>query len=290
MRDTGTTVTSPSRDDPARALRLLEKRLRKSQMRRTELEHLMDASHAFQRKVIKEIEAARAEVERKSRELETLYRSLQSEQARTDQLLRSIMPEPVAEELKATGRVAPRRVDSATVMFADFVAFSQTTEQLDPVVLVGALDTYYSAFDTIIAQHGVEKVKTIGDAYMCVAGAQDEGGDHARRMAAAARSILEVVRARHAAAQREGHVAWDIRIGLNSGPVSSGVVGRDRLSYDIWGNTVNVAARVVKACAVNTVTLSQATRDLIGNTRASSALGRVEAKGIGSIAIFSLNV
>jgi class 3 adenylate cyclase len=276
----------PSGEDPAREIRLLEKRLRKANLRRAELEHLMDASHAFQRNIINEIEAARAEVERKSRELEALNASLQKEKARTDQLLRSIMPEGVAEELKTTGRVAPRRVDSATVMFADFVSFSESTERLDPVVLVGMLDHYYSAFDQIISRHGVEKVKTIGDAYMCVAGAQDDEQGHARRMLSAAREILMFVRDSRANPSRTSTSAWDIRIGLNSGPLSSGVVGHERLSYDIWGNTVNTAARVVKASAVNTITLSESTRAAVGDDPALRSLGRVEAKGIGNVAIF----
>ncbi|QIE43155.1 adenylate/guanylate cyclase domain-containing protein [Meridianimarinicoccus aquatilis] len=272
--------------DPARQIRLLEKRLSKANMRRTELEHLMDTSHAFQRNIINEIEAARAEVERKSHELEALNASLQVEKARTDQLLRSIMPEQVAEELKTTGRVAPRRVENATVMFADFVSFSTTTERLDPVELVGMLDHYYSAFDQIIATHGVEKVKTIGDAYMCVAGAQNDEEDHARRMLSAARGILMFVRESRKVPTATRHSAWDIRIGINSGAVSSGVVGHDRLSYDIWGNTVNTAARVVKASAVNTITLSESTRFLVGNDPAINALGLVEAKGIGNVAIY----
>lgn len=290
MKRDSDTLNPASGEDPAREVRLLEKRLRKATLRRKELEHLMDASHAFQRNIINEIEAARAEVERKSRELETLNASLQQEKARTDLLLRSIMPEQVAEELKATGRVAPRRVDSATVMFADFVSFSETTERLDPVALVGMLDHYYSAFDQIIVRHGVEKVKTIGDAYMCVAGAQDDGADHGRRMLSAARDILMFVRESRANPHSRHASAWDIRIGLNSGPVSSGVVGHDRLSYDIWGNTVNTAARVVKACAENTITLSQSTRDLIGRDPALHPLGQVKAKGIGSVEIYRFAV
>lgn len=290
MEDGDDQLSSPPVQDAARQIRLLEKRLSKANMRRTELEHLMDTSHAFQLNIIKEIEAARADVERKSHELEAVNDSLKMEKARTDQLLRSIMPEQVAEELKATGRVAPRRVDNATVMFADFVSFSTKTERLDPVELVGMLDHYYSAFDQIITKHGVEKVKTIGDAYMCVAGAQDDATDHAPRMLRAAREILMFVRDSRNKPSATRQSAWDIRIGVNSGALSSGVVGHDRLSYDIWGNTVNTAARVVKACAVNTITLSESTRFLVGADPAIRALGIVEAKGVGNVAIYQFAV
>lgn len=281
---------SLTRMDQDRELRILRKRLDKGRLRQAELESLMDASHTFQRNIIKEVEASRAEIERKSRELEVAYTSLQTEQARTDQLLRSIMPDDVADELKSTGRVQPRRADNATVMFTDFVAFSAATERLDPVALVDMLDHYYSAFDRIVGAHGVEKVKTIGDAYMCVAGMRD--GDacaEARHMLNAAREIMMFVRDARSAPGKWPHM-WDVRIGLNSGPLSAGIVGHDRLNYDIWGNTVNTAARVVKACAINTITLSQSTRDLIGPDPAFRALGAVEAKGIGNVTVYRFEI
>jgi len=273
-----------------RELRILRRKLDKARLQQAELENLMDASHTFQRNIIKEVEASRAELERKSRELEAAYTSLQLEQVRTDQLLRSIMPDDVAEELKSTGRVQPRRAGNATVMFTDFVAFSAATERLDPVALVDMLDHYYSAFDRVIARHGVEKVKTIGDAYMCVAGMRDtEARQDARNMLNAAREILMFVRDARAQPGKWPRM-WDVRIGLNSGPLSGGIVGHDRLSYDIWGNTVNTAARVVKSCAPNTITLSQSTRDLVGGDPALHALGAVEAKGIGDVTVYRFEV
>ncbi len=273
-----------------RELRILRRRLDKARLQQAELENLMDASHTFQRNIIKEVEDARTQLERKSRELEAALGALQAEQARTDQLLRSIMPDDVAAELKSTGRVQPRRAENATVMFTDFVAFSAATERLDPLALVGMLDHYYSAFDRIIATHGVEKVKTIGDAYMCVAGMRDaDAHAGARQMLSAARDIMTFVRDARSSPGTWPRM-WDVRIGLNSGPLSAGVVGHDRLNYDIWGNTVNTAARVVRACAINTITLSQSTRDLIGPDPAVHALGAVEAKGIGNVTVYRFEV
>jgi hypothetical protein len=157
--------------DPEKELRRLEKRLEKSEMRRAELEELMDGSQAFQRRVINDIAAAKTEIEQ-------LYSSLEAEKERTEQLLRSIMPESIADELKASGTVRPRYVESATVMFTDFVDFTKSTQAMNPVALVGMLDRYYGAFDDISARHGVEKVKTIGDAYMTVAGDLNGSGQH----------------------------------------------------------------------------------------------------------------
>ena len=126
-------------EDATKKLRILQKRLAKSELRREELEELLDGSNAFQRRVIIETEAAKAEIEK-------LYSSLSREQERTTQLLKSIMPESIAAELKEHGRVRARRTESATVMFADFVDFTRSTENLDPVDLVATLDVYYSAF------------------------------------------------------------------------------------------------------------------------------------------------
>lgn len=273
-----------------RELRILRKRLDKARQRQSELEDLMDASHTFQRNIIKEVEASRAEIVAKSRELEAAYTSLKAEQARTDQLLRSIMPDDVAAELKSSGRVQPRRAENATVMFTDFVAFSAATERLDPVALVDMLDHYYSAFDRIIAAHGVEKVKTIGDAYMCVSGMADgDARRGARNMLDAARDIMLFVRDARCSGGTCPRM-WDVRIGLNSGPLSAGVVGHERLNYDIWGNTVNTAARVVRVCMIDTITLSQSTHDLVGPDPAFHALGAVEAKGIGDVTVYRFDV
>ncbi|TCL00367.1 class 3 adenylate cyclase [Shimia isoporae] len=264
--------------DPERRLRRLEKRLNKSEMRRAELEHLMDGGQAFQRRVIQEVEDAKAEIER-------LYESLSLEQARTNQLLRSIMPEAVAEELKERGRVRPRRTKSATVMFADFVNFTLHTENMDPVALVRTLDRYYSAFDAIAASHGVEKVKTIGDAYMCVAGnlADVQSSEHAAQMCRAAVDIMKAV-----ADLRSEETNWSIRIGLHSGPISSGVVGSERLSYDIWGDTVNTAARVADATGINEIFLSESTHALLSDDQGTTYHGEVEAKGKGLVRLYQL--
>lgn len=277
------TNTPHKASDPEKQIKLLEKKLARSVLRQTELEELMDGSTAFQRRVITDIEAQKAKIEQ-------LYASLEAEQARTEQLLRSIMPETIAEELKASGRVRPRHIASATVMFTDFVDFTKSTERMDPVALVGMLDRYYGAFDDIVARHGVEKVKTIGDAYMTVAGDLNGSGeiDHAAATCAAAIEILEYVRGNHAKSAAGEIAGWALRIGIHTGPISSGVVGTKRLSFDIWGDTVNTAARMVSACEPDTVLLSAQTVRLLGPDKQVEQRANIQAKGKGTLQAYRL--
>ena len=269
--------------DPEKLLRRLEKRLAKSEKDRAELEELMDGSQAFQRRVIMDIEAQKNQIEQ-------LYASLEAEKERTEHLLRSIMPETIAEELKASGKVRPRHIQSATVMFTDFVDFTKKTESMDPVALVGMLDRYYGAFDDIVARHGVEKVKTIGDAYMTVAGDLNGSGeiDHVAATCAAATAILAYVQNNLDQTAKDEVAGWGVRIGIHTGPISSGVVGTKRLSFDIWGDTVNTAARMVSACHVNTVFLSADTAALLKAPETVVRGGDIEAKGKGTLQAYRL--
>ena len=260
-------------DDPR--LARLQRQLAKSQMRRNELEHLIDTGQAFQRSVLAEVEDARAK-------LEELNVQLKREQKRTDLLLHSIMPQSVADELKRTGGVVPKRVENATVMFADFVAFTEHSERLDPLVLVRILDQYYSEFDRIVARNGVEKVKTIGDAYMCVAGLDDDPLA-ASHMVHAAHETLLFIRSVRPHGLAADLPLWEIKIGINTGPVSTGVIGQDRLSFDIWGDTVNVASRIVSACAPNGILMSQHTHNHLQDKTAFTPNGRVELRGHDSV-------
>jgi len=265
-------------NDTDREILRLKRRLERSQLRRTELEHLIDTGQSFQRRVLEEVEASKAA-------LEKLHEKLQREQARTVKLLHSIMPETIARELREAGGVVPRRFENATVMFADFVGFTAHAETLDPMVLVQILDQYYSEFDRIAARHGVEKVKTIGDAYMCVAGL-DENRPSADQMIRAARDCLNYVKTVRPFGISEDMPLWQIRIGINSGPVSTGVIGQDRLSFDIWGDTVNAAARLVRGSGVNSMLLSQSTVDLLSTAQDFRSDEEIQLRGRGPARVF----
>lgn len=269
---------SGASSDAEREILRLKRRLERSQLRRAELEHLIDTGQSFQRRVLAEVETAKAE-------LEKLHAQLQKEQRRTEKLLHSIMPETVAHELRHNGGVVPRRFENATVMFADFVGFTAHAETLDPMILVQILDQYYSEFDRIAAKHGVEKVKTIGDAYMCVAGLSDDVAS-ADRMIQAAQNCLKYVKTVRPFGITEDMPLWQIRIGINSGPVSTGVIGQDRLSFDVWGDTVNLAARLVRASHVNSMLLSESTFELLRRSNAFRSYGQIDVRGRGPVNIF----
>lgn len=168
-------------------------------------------------------------------------------------LLLNILPETVADELKASGTVKPVGFDDVTVCFTDFVGFTLASEQLSPEALVDKLNLYFTAFDEIIARHGLEKLKTIGDAYMFASGMPTPRPSHAIDAVLAAMEMIDVV---NTFAPVTG---WNIRIGLNSGPVVAGVVGTRKFAFDIWGNTVNLASRMESSGVPGHVNLSEET-------------------------------
>ena len=197
------------------------------------------------------------------------------ERQRSEELLLNILPVTVADELKTKGRAVARSYESVSVLFADFKGFSTLTATLDPETLVGLLDEAFRAFDEIMRKHRVEKIKTIGDCYMCAGGLPEPDTDHAERMVLAALDIQ---------AYLETNDYFKARIGIHSGPVVAGVVGKDKFVYDIWGDTVNQAARLETAGAVGRVAISQQTKELLPAAFIAEAAGTFEAKNIGLMA------
>ncbi|MBR0717002.1 adenylate/guanylate cyclase domain-containing protein [Bradyrhizobium liaoningense] len=174
-------------------------------------------------------------------ELEQARREAATERARAEELLRNVLPEPIADELKQRGRVQPRYTRSATILFADIQGFTLLAERTEPALLVDLLDAYFSTLDEIGARYGLEKVKTIGDAYMAVGGVLSPDRRHSIDACLAAlemRTRLDAFRLRSEAI---GVDAPQLRIGLHTGPVISGVVGNRRMTFDIWGDAVNTA-------------------------------------------------
>jgi class 3 adenylate cyclase/tRNA A-37 threonylcarbamoyl transferase component Bud32/tetratricopeptide (TPR) repeat protein len=163
---------------------------------------------------------------------------------KSEQLLLAILPRGVADELKAEGKVKPRRYEIGTVLFTDFQGFTTYSERVTPDDLLGELDDCYTAFDDIVARHGLERLKTMGDSYMCVSGIPVPTPGHARNAMAAVLAMKRVIDARRVAAQAAGREYWRLRVGVFSGPVIAGVVGKSKFAYDVWGDTVNCASRL----------------------------------------------
>jgi class 3 adenylate cyclase len=207
-----------------------------------------------------------------------LYRAVRKGKRRSDELLLNILPAQVADELKRDGRAQAVRFDQATVIFADIVGFTALSERLGPEQLVRVVDACFSAFDRVVLEHGAEKIKTVGDAYMAVCGVPRPSDDHALKAARTALGMLAAVER----LDLEG-LRLQVRIGLHSGPVVAGIVGLNKFQYDIWGDTVNTAARMQAASEPGRINVSGATRAALGQRGRFEARGNLDVKGKGAV-------
>ncbi len=206
---------------------------------------------------------------------------LSKEKRRSDDLLLNILPAEVAEELKDGHTSVARQYDEVTVLFTDFVNFTGTAEQLSPTQLVQELHECFTAFDAIMEKNGLEKIKTIGDAYLAVCGLPAKDPQHAQKVVQAALDVRDFIEER---ARQEK--VFRIRIGVSSGPVVAGIVGVKKFAYDIWGDTVNTAARMESNSEPGKINISGATYELVKNNFAAHYRGQIEAKGKGAVAMY----
>lgn len=221
-----------------------------------------------------------------NRELEARNRAVARERERADTLLKNILPEATAEELKLHNTVQPVRYESVTVMFSDFVNFTQTAENLSPEALIATLDEFFRLFDDIIEKNGLEKIKTIGDAYMCAGGLPILNDTHPFD---AIRAAIEMQNALKALKERKkalGQPFFEMRIGIHTGPVVAGVVGSRKFAYDIWGDTVNTAARLEQGSASGKINISETTHQLVKAQFKCTFRGYLPAKNKGEIAMY----
>jgi class 3 adenylate cyclase len=210
---------------------------------------------------------------------------IEEEKERSDKLLLNILPEETAQELKEKGRVKAKKYEAVTVLFTDFKGFTTYSENLSPEALVETVDFYFSKFDTIIEKHSLEKIKTIGDAYMCAGGLHDNEKDHASRMVLAAMEIASFVEETKNDI-KASDLTFDIRIGINTGPVVAGVVGTHKFAYDIWGDAVNVASRMESNSEAGKINISENTYELIKENYDCAFRGEIEVKNRGSLKMY----
>ena len=213
---------------------------------------------------------------------------IKGERDRSDNLLCNILPEKTAQELKEVGKVQAKHFESVTVMFTDFKAFTANSDQLSPEELVESIDFYFSKFDEIMEKYGLEKIKTIGDAYMCAGGLPFPTSDHAHKMIEAAIEIAEFVD-ESKKEDPNNLTRFDIRIGINTGPVVAGVVGTKKFAYDIWGETVNIASRMESNSEAGQINVSENTYQLIKEDYCCSYRGEIEAKYKGKLKMYFVN-
>jgi adenylate cyclase len=203
--------------------------------------------------------------------------ALRVEQERSELLLMNILPSSVAERLKAASQTIADHFDAASILFADVVDFTPFAQRLAPAEVVGILDQLFSHFDALVERHGLEKIKTIGDAYMAAAGVPDPSPDHARM---AARLALDMREAIATSAVGEGS-GLELRIGINSGPVVAGVIGSKRFLYDLWGDAVNTASRMESQSTPGEIQITRATYELLKDEFVCRSRGTIEVKGKG---------
>ncbi len=220
--------------------------------------------------------------------LETL-RSLNErlDRANTDQvaLLRNILPARVADELIAEGRSQPIFFEQATVLFTDFVGFTATSADCDPQTLVQSLDHMFSRFDLIIERNGIEKLKTIGDAYMAVGGVPERSSTHAEDTVQAALEIIDCVREEQLLGPVD-RLTWDVRVGVHTGPLVAGVIGKRKFAFDVWGDTVNVASRLEEHGVNSRINISAETYAQVRHRFRCQSRGPIAVKGKGGIEMF----
>ena len=223
---------------------------------------------------------------RANRLLTTKNETIERERQRADTLLQNILPEKTAEELKTYGTVKPVFYESVTVLFSDFKNFTTIAETMSPEVLVKELDEYFRLFDEIVAGCGLEKIKTIGDAYMCAGGLPEPNNTHALDMVRAAVEMQRTMRELGIKKAAEGKPFFEMRIGINTGPVVAGVVGSHKFAYDIWGDTVNTAARLEQGSEPGKINISEATWEKVKETYVCTFRGKLPAKNKGEIAMY----
>jgi len=207
-------------------------------------------------------------------------------QAQSDALLLNILPAEIAGELKKKGSTEARHFEEVTVMFTDFKDFTRITENLSPAELVAELDLLFKSFDHIISGYDIEKIKTIGDAYMCAGGLPMPSTTHAVNMVRAAMDILEYMKGHNQESIQKGREPFEIRIGIHTGPVVAGIVGDKKFAYDIWGDTVNIAARMESSGEAGKINISGATYALVKDKVTSTHRGKIYAKNKGEIDMY----
>lgn len=219
---------------------------------------------------------------------EFFERILQDALNDSERLLHNILPKKIASELKTKNSVEPIHVPNATVLFTDFKGFTQLSEQMSATQLIAELDECFSIFDSIIDLYGLEKIKTIGDSYMCAGGIPEFSNTHTVDCALASLQMRDSMNLLYDRKTRENKPYWKVRIGFHSGELTAGVIGQKKFSYDIWGDTVNTASRMESSGIPGEVNVSASVFEVLDPFFVLEPRGRIEAKNKGKIEMYIL--
>jgi class 3 adenylate cyclase len=232
------------------------------------------------RRLARENERLRATLTHLEQMRDTNARTLDRVRSELDALLLNVFPKPIIDRLNAGETLIADRHDDVTVLFSDLVGFTEISSWLPVAELVAGLNALFSSFDASCDRFGVEKIKTIGDAYLAVAGLHGSDGNHATACADLALAMVEAV--------RDAGPPWQIRIGIHRGPVVAGVIGQRKYVYDVWGDTVNVASRLETSSDPGRIQISDAVAQGLGEAFPLERRGAIELKGKGPIDTYFL--
>jgi tetratricopeptide (TPR) repeat protein len=211
---------------------------------------------------------------------------LDKQKAQIETLMLNILPGEVADELKEQGHATPRHYESVSVLFTDYKGFTKLADKMTPQELIEELNDSFIAFDDIIVKYNLEKIKTIGDSYMCAGGIPTPFDDYAINMVKAGLEIQAFMNEKNRRRAENGLAPWDVRVGIHVGPIVAGVVGKKKYAYDIWGNTVNIASRMESSGEAGKVNISESTYLLVKDHFKCVARGKIAAKNVGDIDMY----
>jgi class 3 adenylate cyclase len=207
---------------------------------------------------------------------------LNVEREKSDSLLHNMLPKHVASELKTTGKSEPKRYESMTIMFTDFKGFTELVASIPAITLVEELNDIFSGFDDIVEEEGIEKIETIGDAYIAAGGLPKEVPNHAYKCVKTAKRLIEYLESRNA----QNKIQWKMRVGIHSGPIVAGVVGKKKLTYGLFGDTINTASRFETASEPGRINVSSSTYEQIKSKFDFEYRGKILAKGKGELDMY----
>ena len=250
-----------------------------------------EALRRLSRQVVTQLELRRAllEMDKAVKTRDEMYTDLQAERKKSDSLMEKILPKNIADEIKANGKVEPKYFDEASIMFCDLVGFTKLTETLPPKTLVELLDQIFCKFDSIAIKYDIEKIKTIGDAYMCVSGINNNKDKHAENLCSMALEVRDYLEKSNIQREKLRMPRWDMRVGIHTGPVIAGVVGENKFTFDVWGDAVNIAALMEQNSDAGRINISESTHYRVNDKFIVEDRGKIASLKKGDMKMFFLN-
>jgi len=252
-------------------------------------EEELNAQYSRMKEITRNLEKANSQLEVQKGEINHQKMLIEEEQEKSEKLLLNILPFEVARQLKSKGRTGTRQYKLVSVIFTDFKGFSSISKTLRPKELVSILDAYFAKFDEITGAHYIEKIKTIGDAYMCAGGLPLSNRSNPVDAVLAGLEIQNYMNTLNDSRVLNNLTVWELRLGIHTGPVVAGVVGKKRFAYDIWGDTVNIASRIEQSGHVGMVNISGVTYEYIRDFFECDYQGKIETKKLGKIDMYFVN-